>query len=93
MKNILRYLEDEHLACHGEKLENVDAWRNNIHCVDVARQKNQIDCGVFICQFAKCIVNGHNIGLVDQRLVSQSRRTMLSEITTKKLGEMKLIEE
>ena len=49
--------------------------------------------GVFICQFAKCIVNGHTIGLVDQLLVSQSRRTMLSEITIKKLGEIKLIEE
>ena len=48
-----------------------------MHCVDVAGQKKSIDCGVFICQFAKCIVNGHNIGLVDQRLVSQSRRTML----------------
>ena len=37
-----------------EILESIDSWRLEI-CTDAPRQKNAVDCGVFVCMYADCI--------------------------------------
>ncbi|PHJ16155.1 ulp1 protease c-terminal catalytic domain-containing protein, partial [Cystoisospora suis] len=56
-----RYLQDEYLDKHGEKLEEIDDWYipPDFRSEDYTpQQENGYDCGVFICQMAECIADG-----------------------------------
>ena len=44
------------------------------------QQRNGHDCGVFVCQFAKCLVFGDDIANITQEFVNSCRSSMGQEI-------------
>lgn len=52
MKDLMRYLKDEHQAKKGSPLPDEDKWRLVPCTSDTPMQQNGFDCGVFTCMFA-----------------------------------------
>ena len=81
-KEIKEFLEFDHLAKKGSRL-----WRQvclSVKTDNVPVQKNDHDCGVFLCQTAKCVSNELILDY-DECDMPSLRRQMKKELKHKKV--------
>lgn len=71
-KRLLRYLDDEHKHLHDRSMPDQHLWRLHPSGPDVPQQKNNWDCGVFMCVFADFLSLGLPL-IFEQRHVSKIR--------------------
>ena len=86
-KFILKFLQDEHSAKKNCALPG--EWRTIVE--DVPQQNNGEDCGVFTCNFARYHSERGDIGLVNQRFISNfGRQNIAYCLKQKKIADIKL---
>jgi Ulp1 family protease len=71
----------EKLKIYFEK-KMASEWRIVLPKTSVPQQTNDNDCGVFMCQFMKCIVNGELMTHVRQRDMLYYRKKMILELVS-----------
>jgi sentrin-specific protease 1 len=77
LKAIRRYLSDELLRKHGERVEP-RAWQVSHH-EGGPRQRNGYDCGMFVCATARCLMLGVPVDLMQEQ-VAQVRQRVVFEL-------------
>ena len=66
--NLLRYVQDEYADKKRQEMPNRSSW--TIRDIEVPRQRNNYDCGVFVCAYAYCIVTGQDFEFTEADMPS-----------------------
>ena len=86
LDTILQYLQSEHSDKLKTELPDVGIWRQNATIAKPPQQSNWFDCGVFMCQFCKCLASGDDLSIINQKFVTRFARTsMANEIKAMQL--------
>lgn len=76
---LLQYVADEWRAKKHTELD-IDRWQSYEPGTLVPQQKNTYDCGVFMCQFVRAIVEGGDVSLIQQCDINYYRNCMINDI-------------
>ena len=77
--NLFQYMMDEWRAKKGTEFD-IDGWQSYEPGLMVPQQNNTYDCGVFMCQFVRAIVEGIDINCIQQCDINYYRNLMVSAI-------------
>lgn len=65
------------------RTSHCESWK--IQCVSVPRQGNDCDCGVFVCQFIKYLVQGKDIPQWKDEEIGLLRKVIAWEMLEKRV--------
>lgn len=77
--NLFQYMMDEWRAKKASEFD-IDGWQSYEPGLLVPQQNNTYDCGVFMCQFVRAIVEGFDLSLIQQCDINYYRNLMINDI-------------